>query len=272
MSYYGEYSYSPAMDSEVMGVLMIYMIVLLIGGIYGLVCYIIKGVGLYTIAKRQGAEYPWLAFVPFARTYLQGELGGDILLKKKYIRNPGIWLIVLPVIEGIAVFVFYLLIFGIIGFSAFSSMNYYGPGAGTIVLLVVMFLLFLLVMIGFAGMIQVLKILVNHQILERFTTRNMSIVHAVLMGMIPMYEPVCLLIMSRKPYNPGMEPQNVKPFMQTPPPAPEAGEPGIIPQRGLLNPETSAEQEPEAAENMKLEVPQEPQNLEPENCPEEEQE
>lgn len=213
-----DYGYEYVSNGGAGVVLMIYMLIFLILGIYELICYIIKGIGLYTIAKRQGAEYPWLAFIPFARTYLQGELGGDIVFKKRSIQNPGIWLVVLPIIQSAVVFVFYLIIFGVIGVSTVSSMGYYGPGPGAVILVIIMFFLFILVLVAFGGAIQVLRILINHQILDRFTSRNMSIVHAVLMGVIPMYEPICLLIMSRRPYNPGMEPRVNRPIMQTPPP------------------------------------------------------
>lgn len=215
------YDYGSSMDSMAVTILMVYLGIFLIWGLFWLVSYIIKAIGIYTIAKREGAEYPWLAFVPFARTYLQGELGGEIILKKKSIHNPGIWLLVLPFVEGAAVFVLYLVIFGIIGFSAFSytASGYYGSGmsAGTVGVMILLTIIFVIVLVVFSAALQVLRILVNHQILGKFTSSNMSIVHAVLMGLIPLYESVCFLVMSRKPYNPGMEPPEVKPFVQMPP-------------------------------------------------------
>ena len=204
MGYYETYDYmydnSPMGNSGMATILMIYLLIFVVWGIYALISYIIKGVGLYTIAKAREEEYPWLAFVPFARTYLQGELGGEILLKKKSIRNPGVWLIVLPFIEGAVVMIFYLLIFGVIGFSAYTTMGYSHSymGAGTIGTMVVLMILFILILIAGGAVKQVLQVLVNHQILESFTTKNMSIVHAILMSLIPLYEPLCLFIMSRR--------------------------------------------------------------------------
>lgn len=200
MGYYESYDYSNLGSNGIATVLMVYLLIFVVWGIYSLICYIIKGIGLYTIAKDQGEDYPWLAFVPFARTYLQGELGGEIVLKKKSIRNPGIWLIVLPFIEGAVVMIFYLLIFGVIGFSAYTTMGYSHSymGAGTIGTMVVLMILFILILIAGGAVKQVLQVLVNHQILESFTTKNMSIVHAILMSLIPLYEPLCLFIMSRR--------------------------------------------------------------------------
>ncbi len=47
------------------------------GGVW-LVVHVLKSIGLYTMAKKQnmGAKLLWCAFVPFANTFLMGELGG----------------------------------------------------------------------------------------------------------------------------------------------------------------------------------------------------
>lgn len=251
------YDYGSSMDSMAVTILMVYFGIFLIWGLLSLVSYIIKAIGICTIAKREGAEYPWLAFVPFARTYLQGELGGEIVFKKKSIRNPGIWLLVLPFVEGAAVFVLYLVIFGAIGFSAFSYTvsGYYGPGmsAGTVGLMIFLMIVFVIVLVVFNAALQVLRILVNHQILGKFTSPNMSIVHAILMGIIPLYEAICFLVMSRKPYNPGLGPVQVKPFMQMPPEDPNLYMGGTSP----VMPEA-----PVQTQNDENQVPEEPVNQE----------
>ena len=100
MGYYDGYSYETTVSGgNAVGItiLLIYLIVLLVCGLVSLAGYILKGIGMYTIAKRRGMDYPWLAYVPFARAYLQGELGGEIVLKDKKIQNPGIWLLADPV-------------------------------------------------------------------------------------------------------------------------------------------------------------------------------
>lgn len=49
--------------------------------VFGLVSYILHSIGLYTIAGRLGISNAWLAFIPFARSWLHGELAGEISLK-----------------------------------------------------------------------------------------------------------------------------------------------------------------------------------------------
>ena len=74
--YYDTPSTHEVGGSILTGILMFYLIILLVGLTVAVVNYIFRGIGMYNnMAKREGMDYPWLAFVPFARTYLQGELG-----------------------------------------------------------------------------------------------------------------------------------------------------------------------------------------------------
>lgn len=70
----------------------------------------------------------------------------------------------------------------------------------------------------------VLRILVNRQIYEKFTTPGMAVAHAVLGVLLPLYESICLFVMRNRPYNPGKEPDLGTPFMTTPPPIAPAPE------------------------------------------------
>ena len=116
---------------------MFYLIILLVGLTVAVVNYIFRGIGMYNMAKREGMDYPWLAFVPFARTYLQGELGGTVHLKNKQIKNPGIWLIVLPFISSIVTGILYVVIWVVLGFGVvFSSYGGFSFGAVTGIIIV----------------------------------------------------------------------------------------------------------------------------------------
>ena len=238
MKYYDtyDYTYNSTIDSVAAGILAIYLIILAVMFLFYLISYVFKGIGMYTIAKRQGMDYPWLAFIPFARTYLHGELGGSIKLKNKSIKNPGIWLLALPFIFGAVMFAFYM-IFWIVGMGAFTGLmsnsfyahdSYgYGPSnvsAPMVMGLIIILLFWLLIALIYKAVITVLGVLVNHQIFEKFTTKNMSVAHAVLCTVIPLYESICLFVMRNREFNPGMEPDLGRPFMQMPvPPMPPYG-------------------------------------------------
>lgn len=232
MEYSYEYSYDMPLgtqESAIAGVLSIYLIILLVCTIFYLLSYIFKAIGVYTMAKRQRMDYPWLAFIPFARTYLHGELAGRIGLKNKTIKNPGIWLLAFPFIYGVIGTVFYIIFIGIMGINAFMSFAGYADGnvgsavsfgVNSIIGMIIWLLLFVLVSILYEAVYKVLAILINHQIFMRFTSKNMSIAHAVLSAVVPLYESICFFVMRDKGYNPGMEPDIPTPPVTPLPPIP----------------------------------------------------
>lgn len=217
MGYGYSYNYDYGMSDSVFAAFMsIYLIIFMVALIFWIVEYVFFAIGLYTIAKRMGKNYPWLAFIPFARKYLHGELAGTIKLKAKKIKNPGIWKLVLPIISG-AVFSFFMIIIMIaFGIGTFMGMSAYGYGVsgGTILLAVVLLLIMAVAAVLYQAVYRVLCVLVDVRIYERFTTHNMGIAHAVISALIPLYEACCLFAMRNKEFNPGMEPE------LPPPPAP----------------------------------------------------
>ena len=210
-----EYNYPVSNSEGLVGVILsVYLIILTLILAFVLVSYIFHSVGLYTIGKRMGKEYPWLAFIPYARDYFQGELAGPIKLKNKEIKNPGIWNLVIPIISSVLAGVFGVLIILVTGVGAAAQISGAG-GAGIALLFVIMLYTLLIVAVIAAQAAQMaLKVLINKQILERFTTGNMGLVHAVLMIVVPLYEAICFFVMRNREFNPWMEPEI------TPPPAP----------------------------------------------------
>ena len=237
-----EYNYPVSNSEGLVGVIMsVYLIILTLVLILALVSYIFHSVGLYTIGKRMGKEYPWLAFIPYARDYFQGELAGPIKLKNKEIKNPGIWNLVIPIISSVLAGVFGVLIILVTGVGAAAQISGAG-GAGIALLFVIMLYTLLIVAVIAAQAAQMaLKVLINKQILERFTTGNMGLVHAVLMIVVPLYEALCFFVMRKRDFNPGMEPKITPPPAPLPPVIPGGPEgpvptPPTPPQGGPENP------------------------------------
>ncbi len=68
-----------------------YVALAIAGGLY-VVLYAFKAVGLWTMAKKQGKNrLLWCAFVPFASTYLVGELAGELKFGKTKIKHVGLY-------------------------------------------------------------------------------------------------------------------------------------------------------------------------------------
>lgn len=237
-----EYNYPVSNSEGLVGVILsVYLIILTLILAFVLVSYIFHSVGLYTIGKRMGKEYPWLAFIPYARDYFQGELAGPIKLKNKEIKNPGIWNLVIPIISSVLAGVFGVLIILVTGVGAAAQISGAG-GAGIALLFVIMLYTLLIVAVIAAQAAQMaLKVLINKQILERFTTGNMGLVHAVLMIVVPLYEALCFFVMRKRDFNPGMEPKITLPPAPLPPGIPGGPEgpvptPPTPPQGGPENP------------------------------------
>nr|WP_288556665.1 RNA-binding protein [uncultured Mediterraneibacter sp.] len=204
MDYTYSYDYmygQPAEGSvEVLGIILMFYAVI-IGAVLlvKLVSYVIKGFAMYRMAQRAGLDYPWLAFVPFARVYLQGELSGDIMFRKRTIRDPGIWLILIPIIKtvifGVISVITWVAVAGMIVTAVYTN-HYTGSVFGIGVFVV----LFVVAILAYQALISALKVLVNYQIYRRFTSNNLAIVHALLGVLVPLYESICLMVYRNKPY------------------------------------------------------------------------
>ena len=157
----------------------VYLVVIALILAAALASYIFHSIGMYTIGKRMGREHPWLAFIPFARDYFHGELAGEIPLKNKSIKNPGIWKLVVPIIyNAVAGVLLVFLIVAVIGTAVTTNINGSGVGGA---------------------------------MTERFTTHNMAVVHSVLSAIVPLYEAICFFVMRNREFNPGMEPRITQP-------------------------------------------------------------
>lgn len=222
MHTYYHYSYDSA-ENTAIAVLSICLIVLVLIGVFALAAYLLHSIGLYTIGKRIGYSIPWLAFIPFARDYMQGELAGEISLKTKKIKNPGVWNLVVPIISGVIFWIFYMLFFLVSGMGMMMDYQSYGRysglSTGTIMGMIFFLIIWIVVAVLYSAVYQVLRILINKQIYGRFTTGNMAITHAVLSSLVPLYEAICTFVLRNKDFMPGMEPP-VPPQRMTPPVSP----------------------------------------------------
>ena len=154
---------------------------------------------------------------------MQGELAGEISLKTKKIKNPGVWNLVMPIISGVIFWIFYMLFFLVSGMGMMmdyrSSSGYGGLSTGTIMGMIFFLIIWIVVAVLYSAVYQVLRILINKQIYGRFTAGNMAIVHAVLSSLVPLYEAICTFVLRNKDFMPGMEPP-VPPQRMTPPVSP----------------------------------------------------
>lgn len=193
-------NYSNAGESFALVLVSFYLLLLgaiLIGAI---VDYLLRGFGMYKMGKAEGRNNCWLAFVPFARTYFQGELSGEIKFKERSLKNPGLWLVLIPIIAGVVTIVgyFIFMIVMVVGTIASDGYASESAAAGMMSGFFVVLIIVIIIAVLYQALISVLYVLVNHQIYGKYTSKNMAIVHAVLGTLVPLYEPICMFIMGRR--------------------------------------------------------------------------
>lgn len=59
--------------------------------VIGLVFYVLKSIGLYTLADNRGIENAWLAWIPVADLYIMGLLVGEMDILDYHLDNLGLW-------------------------------------------------------------------------------------------------------------------------------------------------------------------------------------
>ena len=188
-------------------ILLIYLLVLGVIGIAALAAYILQGVGMYTLGKNRGMKYPWLAFIPYARVYYQGELCGPLAFKDRRMDNPGIWLLVIPIASGVITGIFTAIVWGgvlvnIVRMANQAINSYYpfynmfsGFGSGIMLLALLGLGLFTL---AASAVQKTLTVLVNRQIYKRYTDGNYAVMHAVLGIFVPLYTAVYFFIIRNR--------------------------------------------------------------------------
>lgn len=204
-----------------------YMIVFSVAGIVGLISYIIKGIGMYTIGKRRGMKNSWLAFIPFGRAYFQGELSGPICFSRREIKNTGLWMVFFPivvkVVQGIVVMGIYIVeLVAFLGYAAkigFYDFAYVMSEeqlfenmlSGPISLVGFMAMAgMLLVCIYSIYIPMIFKALVNYQIFVSYTDKNSALIHTIAGALIPLYCAIYFFVIRNR--ETGCQPEKVNEY------------------------------------------------------------
>ena len=99
----------PALIGFLIAILVFYLIFL----VFAIVSYVLRSVGLYSIAKRRGIHHPWLAWLPIGDAWIMGSISdqyqyvamGKIRNRRKVLLglNIGVFAMIVPVIIAEAV-------------------------------------------------------------------------------------------------------------------------------------------------------------------------
>lgn len=179
--------------------LLFYMLCLSVCAVIALAEYILYGFGLYGMARKAGVGGEWMAFVPYARRYLQGKLGGPITLKGKTMKKPGLWMILLPFAMGVAAGLLagLALALAVAGTLFHENAMIMIPMAS--VAIFADMIIFLLLFVGMAAK-GGLRALINYQIFSHYCQGNVLVLHIIFSTMLPLYEAAAFFYYRRKPF------------------------------------------------------------------------
>ncbi|MDD3243329.1 MAG: hypothetical protein PHD32_06380 [Eubacteriales bacterium] len=80
MSYHFDPSDLFATAAGGIGIIII-VIVCLVAALFGIAAYVLSSYGLQQIAKERGSQYSWMAWIPFASSYLLGWVGDQLVVE-----------------------------------------------------------------------------------------------------------------------------------------------------------------------------------------------
>ena len=110
-----------AMEGMEAGFAVFYIIYMLAVSAFGIAAYVLRSIGLYSIAKRRGINHPWMAWVPVVDMWLLGCISDQFqyVVKGKN-KNKRKWLLGLNIAMWVVYIVFFVF-FGIMMFDVVSG-------------------------------------------------------------------------------------------------------------------------------------------------------
>lgn len=170
--------------------------------VYWLISYLLKGFGMYGIAKNLGMKNGWLAFIPIAWQFLQGELAGEISIGGRTVKNPGIWTLLLPFFTSL-ILVPFCFIYAIIVGRLFDVLDripehgLYGL-SGPYLFLYLFMAIFIIFIIIIKAVQKVVYGLVRFKTYVNFMDDSLALIHAVFGLFIPLYYQIVYFVLRNK--------------------------------------------------------------------------
>lgn len=143
--------------------------------VLAILSYVLRGLGLYSMAKNTAEENPWLAWIPFAHEYLVGKMADRYTASRgKSTQYARLLLILMVTCAGLSV-VLFLSMFLTTFAAVFSTVG--GENAINSLLVIPSVLFILLYLCFFAAIIafKVFQVMAHHQIYLDFTPQSATL-------------------------------------------------------------------------------------------------
>ena len=104
------------------GIALFYGIYLLIVWAFGIASYVLRALGMYTIAKRRGIHHPWMSWIPVVDLWVLGCISDQFrYVVKGQTKNRRKWLLVLNIVLTVVYIAFFVL-FGVMMVTVISGL------------------------------------------------------------------------------------------------------------------------------------------------------
>ncbi len=90
--------------------LIVYLVILLLSSGLSIATYVLRSLGVYTIAKRRELKHPWMAWVPGLESWLMGSISDQYqYVSKGKVKNKRKWLLGLAIAMAVVYVAFFVL-------------------------------------------------------------------------------------------------------------------------------------------------------------------
>ena len=193
------------------GVAAFYTVYSLVVSSLGIAAYVLRALGLYSIAKRRGINHPWMSWVPVLDLWVLGCISDQYqYVVNGKVKNKRKWMLGL----NIALAVLYIAFFVFCGVAVFSAVSGITGSMGTEKLVAALMvpavglLLGLIPLVGIAIALMVIRYIALYDLYTSCTPQN-NVLFLVLSIFFSVTEP-CFLFFIRTKYE-GMPPRRQQP-------------------------------------------------------------
>jgi hypothetical protein len=183
------------------GIIIFYIALIVILILAAFVMYLIRGFAIYNMSNARGLQYGWLGFIPIASRYQLGQVAGEIEFGNKKVTNPGLWLVIVPIIYNVVFMIGYMIIVVPYVISLISLVDNPSPEAvfGPMTVFIIALFVFVFVMIFAQVFVYLFHYLVLHKIFSHYSTGQKPVFYMIIAMFVPLAHDILLFMHSKRP-------------------------------------------------------------------------
>ena len=169
----------------------------------GLANYILRGIALYRMSVERNIPNGWLGFIPYVHNYQLGRIAGEIEFGNKTVKNPGIWLLMMPVLYSVVFSIGYAATMVPYFIQVFRAGMDVSPApeeliAAMTTMMASMFI-FMLVIVVAQVFLYLFRYLTLHKIFSQYSGGQKPVFYMIICMFVPLAEAILLFMHRNKP-------------------------------------------------------------------------